>query len=58
MTDKNLELATKVMGEYINSKDPKGYTKEALVKLLGFEEEMAAELSEAAYKEWLEAYSG
>lgn len=58
MTDENLELATKVMGEFINSKDPIGYTKDALVKLLGFEEEMADELANVAYKEWLEAYSG
>jgi hypothetical protein len=58
MTDENLELATKVMGEYINSKDPKGHAKEALMKLLGFEEDMAAELADAAYKEWMEAYGG
>jgi len=58
MSDKNLELAISVMGEYINSKDPKGYTKEALMKLLEFDEATATKLAEAAYKEWMDAYSG
>jgi hypothetical protein len=58
MTDENLELTTKMMGKYINSKDPVGYTKDELVSSLGFDEEAATELAKEAYKEWLEAYSG
>jgi hypothetical protein len=56
MSDENLELAYKVMGAFINSKDPKGYTKNTLVKTYEIEEELAAELAEAAYREWSEAY--
>lgn len=58
MTDESLELACEVMSEYINSKDPIGYTKDALMNSLGLDEETATELANEAYKEWLEAYSG
>ena len=58
MTEEDYDLATKMMGKYINSKDPVGYTKDELVSNLGFDEEAATELAKEAYKEWLEAYSG
>lgn len=58
MTDENLELACEVMGEFINSKDPIGYTKNVLMNSIGLDEETATELAKEAYKEWLEAYSG
>ncbi len=58
MTEEDLELAYKVMGAFINTKDPTGYTKDELVSNLGFDEEAATELAKEAYKEWLEAYSG
>jgi hypothetical protein len=56
MSDDNLELAYKVMGSFINSKDPKGYTKDMLMNTYEIEEELATELAEAAYREWSEAY--
>ena len=56
MSDENLELAYKVMGVFINSKDPKGYTKDELMNTYEIETELAAELAEAAYREWSEAY--
>lgn len=58
MTDENYDLATKVMGKYINSKDPIEYTKDELISVLLIDEEVAAELAKMAYKEWLDAYSG
>ncbi len=58
MTDEDLELTTKMMGKYINSNDPIGYTKDELVSSFGFDDEAATELAKEAYKEWLEAYSG
>lgn len=56
MSDDDLELAYKVMGVFINSKDPKGYTKDTLMATYDIEEELAFELAEAAYREWSEAY--
>lgn len=58
MTDEDYNLATKMMGKYINSKDPVRYTKDELMSSLGFDEEAAMELSKEAYKGWLDAYSG
>lgn len=56
MSDDNLELAYKVMGVFINSKDPTGYTKDELMNVYEIEPELAAELADAAYREWSEAY--
>ena len=58
MTDENYDLATKVMGKYINSKDPIEYTKDELMSILLVGEDVAGELANLAYKEWLDAYSG
>ena len=58
MQDENLELAIIVMSDFIGSNDAKGYTKEILVDDYGFDEETANELVEAAWKEWVEAYTG
>jgi len=56
MSEENLELAYKVMGTFINSKDPKGYTKDMLVNTYEIEPELAVDLADAAYREWSEAY--
>jgi hypothetical protein len=56
MSEENLELAYKVMGAFIKTKDPKGYTKDALVISYEIEPELAEELVDAAYREWSEAY--
>jgi flavodoxin len=58
MSEDELALATKVMGAFINSLDPKTYTKNALMSTHGYDQEKASELSEAAYQEWVEAYGG
>lgn len=55
--DDNQKLAVKIMGQYIGSRDVKGYTKETLMKAYGFDEQLADELTESAWKEWVEAYS-
>lgn len=56
MSDENLELAYKVMGAFIKSKDPKGYTKEMLMNAYEIPESLAEELAKDAYREWSEAY--
>lgn len=56
MTDENLELAFRVMGSFIDMKDPAELTKAELVRSLGFDEKMAEDLAKAAYKEWCDAY--
>jgi hypothetical protein len=58
MQDKNLKLAISIMSDFIGSNDTKEYTKEVLVDDYGFDEETATELAEAAWKEWVEAYTG
>lgn len=56
MSDDNLELAYKVMGAFIKTKDPVGYTKNELMNIYEIEPELAAELAASAYREWSEAY--
>jgi hypothetical protein len=60
MEDMNmgLDLAITIMSHFIGSNDTKGYTKEVLVNDYGVDEEMADELVAAAWKEWVEAYTG
>ena len=53
----NQKLAVKVMGQYIGSRDAKGYTKETLIKAYGFDGQLADELTQDAWKEWMDAYS-
>ena len=52
-----MELAISIMGRFIGSRDAKGYTKETLMKAYGFDEQLADELTESAWKECVEAYS-
>jgi hypothetical protein len=56
--DKKLDLATKIMGAFIESSNPKNYTKSSLMITYGYDEKSATELAEAAYREWTEAYGG
>jgi hypothetical protein len=56
MNEENLKLAYKVMGAFINSKNPKGYTKDALMDFYKMPEDLAEELTNAAYIEWSDAY--
>jgi hypothetical protein len=53
----NLKLAVDVMAQYIGSRDTKKYTKETLMKAYGFDGQLADELTESAWIEWVEAYS-
>jgi hypothetical protein len=53
----NLKLAVEVMAQYIGSRDTKKYTKETLMKAYGFDGQLADELTESAWIEWVEAYS-
>lgn len=55
--DENERLAVKVMGGFIGSRDTKGYTKETLMNTYGFDGQLADELTQVAWKEWLDAYS-
>jgi hypothetical protein len=56
MNEEDLELACDVMGQFINSKDPKFYTKETLINAYDYGDEDATELTDAAYREWSQAY--
>jgi hypothetical protein len=58
MQDENLELVTSVMSQFIGSNDTKEYTKEVLIHDYGFDEDLASDLVETAWKEWVEAYTG
>jgi len=58
MEDDNLKLAVDVMAQYIGSRDTKKYTKETLMKAYGFDAQLADELTQSAWNEWMEAYTG
>lgn len=55
--DENERLAVKVMGSFIGSRDTKGYTKETLMKTYGFDDQLADELTQVAWEEWMDTYS-
>lgn len=57
MNEENLSLATRIMGDFINSRDPIGYTKDTLMTYHRFDEDLAVKLSDTAYKEWVDAYT-
>jgi hypothetical protein len=56
MTEEDKKIALEVMGVFLNSRDPKGYTKETLLSSYKIEESIVDELVSMAYREWSEAY--
>jgi hypothetical protein len=54
----DLKIAIDIMGQFIGTRDVRGYTKETLMKSYGFDEELTQELTDKAWNEWVEAYGG
>jgi hypothetical protein len=54
----DLEIAIKVMGVFIGTRNAVEETSEALKWVYAFDDETAEQLAKAAWEEWAEAYSG